>query len=208
MMSRKFTEIKKNDFQPLKRIPFKTEEDEKLRQLVKKYGENDWNLISKFMPNRSARQCHDRWNNSLSSKILKEKWNSQEDFLLKQKYFQYGPKWKFFERFFPGRTSYNIKNRWSCLVRLSNLCSEELKRNQKNNTQLNENNTYLSKNLNENVKFSYISDSNKKDNSIGKTNIDDNHEKTENQEFTDFDNQNSPFEFNDDIYDDNYFNYF
>ena len=143
MMSRKFTEIKKNDFQPLKRIPFKTEEDEKLRQLVKKYGENDWNLISKFMPNRSARQCHDRWNNSLSSKILKEKWNSQEDFLLKQKYFQYGPKWKFFERFFPGRTSYNIKNRWSCLVRLSNLCSEELKRNQKNNTQLNENNTYL-----------------------------------------------------------------
>lgn len=208
MMSRNFLEIKKLDFQPLKRIPFKTEEDEKLRQLVKKYGENDWNLISKFMPNRSARQCHDRWNNSLSSNILKEKWNSQEDFLLKQKYFQYGPKWKFFERFFPGRTSYNIKNRWSCLVRLSNLCSEELKRNQKNNSQLNENNTYLSKNLNENVKFSYIDESNKKDNLIGKTNIGDNQEKKENQEFTEFENQNSPFEFNDDIYDDNYFNYF
>ena len=77
------------------------------------------------MPNRSVRQCRERWNNNLSSNILKDKWSSKEDELLKQKYFEFGPKWKLLEKFFPGRTSYNIRNRWSCIVRLWNIYSNQ-----------------------------------------------------------------------------------
>ncbi|KAK8870710.1 hypothetical protein M9Y10_008597 [Tritrichomonas musculus] len=115
---------------PSKRMPFKPEEDQKLRELVEKYGDSNWNLISSFMPNRSVRQCRERWNNNLSSNILKDKWSPKEDELLKQKYYEFGPKWKLLEKFFPGRTSYNIRNRWACIVRLWNLYSRHSIHNQ------------------------------------------------------------------------------
>lgn len=218
-----FTENKKQDLQHSKRMPFKIEEDEKLRELVKKFGENDWNMISKFMPHRSPRQCHDRWNNSLSSKISKEKWNSQEDFLLKQKYFQYGPKWKFFERFFPGRTSYNIKNRWASLVRLSNLCSEELNKKFVTNQNSIDHSKFVNYNsksiknsiddfksfaMNSNSIKNTIDDSvlskneqvDSSENQISKNNNDKNNSELDNVHFS--------LEINDDIFEDNYFDCF
>lgn len=118
-----------------KRMPFKPEEDDKLRELVQKHGDTNWKLISSLMPNRSVRQCRERWNNNLCSKVIKDKWSSQEDELLKIKFYEFGPKWKLLEKFFPGRTSYNIRNRWNCIVRLWNIYSSSaLNQNSKNKT--------------------------------------------------------------------------
>ncbi|KAH0789031.1 Myb-like DNA-binding domain containing protein [Histomonas meleagridis] len=100
-----------------KRRHFSKEEDEKLRLLVEKYGTSNWKIISQEMPNRSVRQCRERWVNNLSNDIEKSKWTKEEEELLRIKVHEIGPKWKYFQRFFPGRTPYDIRNRWSCLLR-------------------------------------------------------------------------------------------
>ncbi|OHT11661.1 DNA-binding protein eta2 [Tritrichomonas foetus] len=101
------------------RTPFKPEEDEKLRDLVFKYGENEWSTIASLMEGRSVRQCRERWQNNLNEGVVKSKWSIEEDELLKEKYDELGPSWKVMEKFFPGRTSYNIRNRWHGLTRFS-----------------------------------------------------------------------------------------
>lgn len=98
-----------------RRVPFTKKEDKQLMKLVARFGESNWNDISKFMPNRTKRQCRERWQNSLSPKNLKKKWSNEEDNLLLQKYNIYGPHWKVIESFFYGRTSYSLRNRFNSL---------------------------------------------------------------------------------------------
>lgn len=100
------------------RIPFRPDEDEILRSLVEEFGDKDWSIIASHMEGRTIRQCRERWQNNLSSNIIKSKWTREEDKILKIKYSEFGPKWKFLEEFFPGRTSYNIRNRWNGLTRI------------------------------------------------------------------------------------------
>ncbi|KAH0794829.1 Myb-like DNA-binding domain containing protein [Histomonas meleagridis] len=101
----------------IKRIHFSQKEDEALKLLVQKYGESEWGIIAAEMPNRSIRQCRERWQNHLKATVQKGKWSHEEDELLKLKYTELGPKWKLMESFFPGRTAINIRNRFSCLRR-------------------------------------------------------------------------------------------
>ena len=63
---------------------FTPQEDQKLRDLVSRYGENDWVTISKMMGTRNQRQCRERWTNYLSPNICFAPWSSQEDELLKK----------------------------------------------------------------------------------------------------------------------------
>lgn len=104
---------------PKKRKHFSKEEDQKLRNLVEKYGTFNWKVISQEMGDRSVRQCRERWENNLSSSIIKNKWSKEEEELLQVKVQEIGQKWKYLQRFFPGRTQYDIRNHWSCLLRKS-----------------------------------------------------------------------------------------
>lgn len=97
------------------RTLFTQNEDQQLKDLVKEYGDSDWALVAANMKGKTVRQCRERWLNNLSSSVVKSKWTEAEDNILKQKYMMYGPKWKKFEPFFKGRTSYNIRNRWNSL---------------------------------------------------------------------------------------------
>lgn len=106
-----------NQVQKKIRLPFKQEEDDLLRKLVEEYGDKDWALIASHINGRTVRQCRERWQNNLSSSVVKTKWTKDEDRLLKLKYQEFFPKWKLLEEFFPGRTSYNIRNRWNGLTR-------------------------------------------------------------------------------------------
>ena len=115
-----------------KRQMFSLEEDKILSEQVRKHGERDWSIIASKLPGRTARQCRERWQNNLARNIIKNKWTEQEDELLKMKYNEFGPRWKFLEQFFPGRTSYNIRNRWQCKMRLWNLYSAPFARNEEN----------------------------------------------------------------------------
>lgn len=94
-----------------RRMKFLPEEDEKLRELVAKYGKS-WNDIAKRLPGRNVRQCRERWKHYLSSDRAKSPWSNEEDILLFQKFMELGPKWTKIAKFFDNRTDIQIKTRW------------------------------------------------------------------------------------------------
>lgn len=102
-----------NDQKKSSRQMFSIEEDDMLSKLVKEYGEKNWRTISKHMPNRTTRQCRERYRNYLSPQIKNGPWTTEEDLLLEQKYLEYGPKWATIAQFFKTRSDVNIKNRWA-----------------------------------------------------------------------------------------------
>ena len=91
---------------------FTSDEDERLRYLVKQLGDQNWALISSFMPGRLPRQCRERYIGYLSPNLNKSPWTPEEDRVLLRKLLEYGPKWMKMVPFFKGRSDCNIKNRW------------------------------------------------------------------------------------------------
>mgnify|MGYP001054217009 CR=1 FL=1 len=95
---------------------FSPQEDEFLKYLVSVYGDKDWKFISKQMPNRTTRQCRERYKNYLAPEIINGAWTEAEDELLRQKYEEFGPKWSKISTFFQSRSDVNIKNHWNTLT--------------------------------------------------------------------------------------------
>ena len=101
-----------SSFPKRRREKFLPEEDQKLRELVSKFGENAWEEIVKLMPGRNIRQCRERWKHYLSSDKAKVPWTPEEDQLLYEKMEEYGPKWTKIATFFNNRTDIQVKTRW------------------------------------------------------------------------------------------------
>ncbi|OHT06301.1 Myb-like DNA-binding domain containing protein [Tritrichomonas foetus] len=95
---------------------FSNKEDERLKALVAQYGEENWELIFSKMKTRNLRQVKERWYNSLSETVKKEKWTDEEDDLLLTLYDTHGSHWKIYEKYFIGRASYCIRNRYRSLT--------------------------------------------------------------------------------------------
>ena len=106
-----------NPPQRKKRQAFSQSEDQKLQQLVEKFGQNDWGLIARKMGDRTPRQCRDRWKEYLSPTLLSTAWTPEEDELLRKKYEQYGAKWSLISNMIRGRSETSVKNRWRLLER-------------------------------------------------------------------------------------------
>jgi hypothetical protein len=100
-----------------KRVPFTPEEDDRLRELVEKYGVADWELIASKVRKRDCRQCKERWTNYLSPEVNLGPWAPEDDALLARKVGEFGRKWKVITGFFPGRTDISVKNHWNFLER-------------------------------------------------------------------------------------------
>lgn len=94
------------------RILFKKEEDERIIQLVKIFGTNNWPVVAQFMNGRSSKQCRDRYSNYLMPGFFQGEWTENEDELLIKLYKEIGPKWSQMKKSFPNRSANNIKNRW------------------------------------------------------------------------------------------------
>jgi hypothetical protein len=92
-------------------------EDARLLELVGLFGETDWSSIANHMPDRTPRQCRERYLYFLTPSITNGPWSADEDALLLQKFTEIGSKWKTIAKFFPGRTEINIKNHYSALLR-------------------------------------------------------------------------------------------
>lgn len=122
----------KNQTKQKKRFAFSCDEDDRLRALVSKYGEDNWAIIASKMKKRSTRQCRDRWINYLSPLAINGTWTPEEDQLLNEKVEIYGRKWKFLTNFFFGRTDINIKNHYNFLQKK---LSKEILKQQKNQQQ-------------------------------------------------------------------------
>lgn len=104
------------NFDSSQRNRFTHEEDEHLKRLVSLHNPPNWNEIAKYMRNRSARQCRERYNNYLRPELTNGTWTPEENDLLNQLYEKYGPKWSLIAQNFIGRSAVNIKNHHSSLV--------------------------------------------------------------------------------------------
>lgn len=95
---------------------FSDEEDILLKNIVGIFGPKNWRLIASMMPNKTSRQCRDRYMNYLAPGFVHSEWSDEEDMLLAEKYLEFGPQWAKIQRFFPSRTANSIKNRYNYTV--------------------------------------------------------------------------------------------
>ena len=91
---------------------FTKEEDEKLQELVEKYGCHEWTQVSKELIGRNARQCRDRWNNYLTPNNNYSAWTQEEDITLLHHHSNIGNRWSVLSSFFPKRTKVSVRNRF------------------------------------------------------------------------------------------------
>ncbi|KAK8888603.1 hypothetical protein M9Y10_033334 [Tritrichomonas musculus] len=108
---------KLNVQEPISRKKFTPEEDNELIKQAKIFGARKWDLIAKFIPNRTAKQCRDRYKNYLSPNIFHGEWSNEEDLLILEKIKEIGPQWSTIATILKNRTSNSVKNRAKYLIK-------------------------------------------------------------------------------------------
>jgi uncharacterized protein YihD (DUF1040 family) len=106
--------------------PWKKEDDDKLKQLVEKCGNNkQWSKIAESLAGRTGLQCRQRWCDTLDPSIEKGTWTREEDEQIIQLHEKLGNKWADIAKELRGRTDQGIRNRWNRTLRRQVECGGE-----------------------------------------------------------------------------------
>jgi hypothetical protein len=91
---------------------FLAHEDDLIIKFVQEHGETSWSEIGKVIPNRTPKQCRERWTNHLDPSITNGHWTEGEDYVIFKVHEIVGNQWARIARHVPGRTDSSVKNRF------------------------------------------------------------------------------------------------
>ncbi|KAG2318390.1 hypothetical protein Bca4012_055387 [Brassica carinata] len=90
-----------------------TEEDETLREAVRRFKAKSWKKVAELIPDRTEVQCMHRWQKVLDPNLTKGPWTQQEDETIVELVKRHGPvKWAMISNSLPGRIGKQCRERW------------------------------------------------------------------------------------------------
>jgi len=92
-------------------------EDNKLVELVQKYGTKNWRFVASHLQGRLPKQCRERYCNQLDPNIKKDVLTPREWKIVHEAHERFGNRWAEIAKMVPGRTANHIKNQWNTMLR-------------------------------------------------------------------------------------------